>query len=172
MKVLLLNSSEEIMRVIHWFRAVKLLTAGKARRPYGHEDDYDIRTTSGVFKLPTALVLVKYVRVPYKSVPVNKNNVLKRDNYTCQYCGCRLTGSNGTIDHVYPQCFGGKHKWNNVVAACGPCNGLKDNLTLEQAEIQHGMKLLSTPFTPSWDLMSFVGIDTKTRKMWSRWVAV
>ena len=70
MQVLLLNSSEEVLNVIPWHRAVRLLQKGKANVPYGHEDYYRIATGSGYFELPTALVLVKYVHIPYKNASI------------------------------------------------------------------------------------------------------
>jgi hypothetical protein len=143
----------------------------KAKKPYGHDAAYEIQTCNGIFELPTALVLAQYVRVPYRKVTVNKSNVLKRDNFTCQYCECSLTNDTGTIDHIHPKCKGGKDKWLNVVAACSPCNCKKDDLTLEEAEQIHGMRLISQPFVPSHDILSFVGVDKVTRNMWARWVS-
>lgn len=171
-KVLLLNASEEVLKVIGMRKAVKLMSAGKARKPFGHDEEYEIKTASGVFRLPTALVLVKYVRIPYRGVAVNKDNVLRRDNYQCGFCDKKLNNTTGTIDHVMPQCRGGKHTWTNVVAACKPCNNKKDSLTLKEVEKKYGMKLRTKPFVPSRDIVFVVGIDLDTHETWSRWVEV
>lgn len=171
-KVLLLNASEEILKVIRWQHAVKLMLTGKARKPYGHNDEYEIKTMSGVFRLPTALVLVRYVHIPYRNVAVNKDNVLKRDNYTCGYCNKSLSSSTGTIDHVIPQCRGGKHEWTNVVAACKECNCKKDNLSLKEFEKKFNKKLRIDPHVPSRDFMILTGIDTSTHETWTRWVEI
>jgi 5-methylcytosine-specific restriction endonuclease McrA len=165
-KVLLLNRDERILSLIEWQRAVCLYVTGKAIKPYGHEDYYDIKTVSSVFKLPTALVLVTYAHVPYRKVAVNKENVLRRDGYECQYCGKKLTNATGTIDHVVPQSRGGKHLWANVVAACVVCNNSKDNRTPDEA----GMKLRCRPFIPTSDVLIMTAIDLKGRKTWTRWV--
>ena len=45
--VLLLNSSEEVLQVINWRKAVKLLESGKARRPFDYNKTYTIRTVTG-----------------------------------------------------------------------------------------------------------------------------
>ena len=128
MKVLLLNASEEILKIINWQHAVKLMLTGKAQKPHGHKDEYEISTVSGVFRLPTALVLARYVHIPYKNVAVNKDNVLRRDEHTCGYCNKKLSSTTGTVDHIMPQSKGGKNNWLNVVAACKDCNNKKDSL--------------------------------------------
>lgn len=171
-KVLLLNASEEILKVITWRHAVKLMVTGKARKPFGHDDEYEIRTVSGVFRLPTALVLVQYVHIPYRGVAVNKENVLRRDDYTCQFCGRHLSSATGTVDHVTPQSRGGKHEWSNVVASCKPCNNKKDNLTMPEAEKRHGMKLRKKPFVPNRGILMVSAININTHETWSRWIAL
>ena len=167
-KVLLLNASEEILNVIPWRDAATLVYQGKAKRPYGHDESYEIKTATGVFVLPTAIVLIKYVRVPYKRAAVNKENVLKRDGYECQYCGKRLTNATGTIDHVYPRSKGGKHTWSNVVAACSPCNNVKDDFTLDECN----MKLRCRPFVPTAEMVTMTAVDIRTNQSWTRWVFV
>ena len=165
-KVLLLNASEEIVDVIGWQRAATLLFQGKAKRPHNHNEEYEITTTSGIFRLPTALVLVQYVRIPYKRSALNKDNVLKRDGYICQYCGDKLSSTTGTMDHVMPRSRGGKHTWKNVVACCRPCNNKKDNMTPGEAK----MKLKSKPFVPHRDILIVKGVDVRTHQTWTRWV--
>lgn len=171
-KVLLLNASEEVLKVIQWQHAVKLLMTGKARKPFGYNDEYEIRTTSGVFRLPTAIVLMQYVHVPYKNAAVNRENVLRRDEYLCGFCNRKLTSTTGTIEHLQPQSRGGKHEWMNVIAACKDCNNKKDSLTLKEAEKKLGMKLLRKPFIPSRDFIVLTGLDIKTHETWSRWIPI
>jgi 5-methylcytosine-specific restriction endonuclease McrA len=168
MKVLLLNKSEEIIDVISWQDAVSKLLSGRAEKPRGYTDEYEIRTVRGVFRLPSAIVLVSYVRIPYKRAAVNKENVLKRDSYTCQYCGKHLSNSTGTIDHVHPTSRGGKHEWKNVVAACERCNNVKSDKTPAEA----GMKLRSQPFIPTRDFIMLHGIEIHSRDTWTRWMRV
>ena len=45
-----------------------------------------------------------------------------RDKFSCQYCGAVKQSHDLTFDHVIPRSLGGRTNWNNVVAACRPCN--------------------------------------------------
>jgi hypothetical protein len=71
-----------------------------------------------------------------------ERRVLKRDHHTCQYEGCLNRAT--TVDHVVPLCQGGKTTWQNLVAACLPCNQAKGGRTPEQA----GMSLKRVPRGP------------------------
>jgi 5-methylcytosine-specific restriction endonuclease McrA len=55
--------------------------------------------------------------------------ILKRDNYTCYYCG---TPQANTCDHLTPLDKGGTNDFSNLVAACANCNYSKGNRTEEQ----------------------------------------
>lgn len=170
-KILLLNAYESgICGVIAWEKAVLLMLRGRANRPIGHEDIYEIRVSSGTFCLPTVLVLVDYVHIPRKTVACNKINVLKRDNFTCQYCGCKLNDSTGTVDHVFPESRGGKNNWKNVVAACRHCNGKKSNLTLSEAHRKFNMTLTKKPRMPKRDTMTALGLNERLCEKWCRWI--
>ena len=162
--VLVLNSSEVVLDVRPVQRAIRLLMKGKARAPFGFDDYHDIRTSMGVMKVPTALVMAYYVRVPHRHVPCTKVNILRRDGYECQYCGRKLTNSTGTIDHVVPQSKGGRHHWSNVVASCVKCNNRKDNKTPDEA----GMKLRCMPYVPRHDMTAIHAIGK--RGSWKRWM--
>lgn len=48
--------------------------------------------------------------------------VLRRDNYTCRYCGASAPEVKLTVDHVTPVALGGSDEPTNLVSACGPCN--------------------------------------------------
>lgn len=54
-----------------------------------------------------------------------RDEVFKRDKYTCQYCGTK----DGPFhcDHVYPWSKGGETSVDNLVTACRRCNGRKSN---------------------------------------------
>jgi hypothetical protein len=49
--------------------------------------------------------------------------ILRRDQYTCQYCG----GDATTVDHVIPISRGGNDYPDNLVAACTRCNYSKSD---------------------------------------------
>lgn len=51
--------------------------------------------------------------------------VLKRDRFTCVYCGKTGAESELEIDHVHPVSKGGSHHISNLVTACRKCNQAK-----------------------------------------------
>lgn len=65
-QVLLLNASEEILQLINWQRAINLIFNGKAEPPYNYDYKYKIPHSSGVFYLPKAIRLKKYIHIPRK----------------------------------------------------------------------------------------------------------
>ena len=71
--------------------------------------------------------LIRYVRIPrdVHRRKITRKAVLARDAYTCQYCGHEASGL--TVDHVIPRSRGGQSVWENIVAACAPCNRKKGN---------------------------------------------
>lgn len=52
-----------------------------------------------------------------------KEFILKRDNYSCRYCG--KTKGPFEFDHVYPVVRGGESVLENIVTACRRCNRKK-----------------------------------------------
>lgn len=149
--VSLYNASYEKIFELDWKKAVLLYISGKVTAAYfcdgmensvtTEENFLDIVTTSGIFKLPTHIVLKKYVHVPYRNFSPTRKNIFRRDDHCCQYCSCKLNGDDATIDHVLPRSRGGKHIWENVVACCLKCNRKKGDRTPTEAK----MPLLSTP---------------------------
>ena len=139
--VLVLNGSFEPLHFTNARRAITLLLAGKA---VGVEPSPRVvRSPSHSFPLPSVIRLGIYIRKPFvERVAFNKKNILRRDHYTCQYCGRR--GDRLTVDHVRPRARGGDTSWTNVVAACLRCNLQKGSRTLEDA----GMRLLKPPAHP------------------------
>ena len=51
--------------------------------------------------------------------------VLRRDNFTCRYCGRRAPEVVLVVDHVVAEALGGRDEPSNLVAACAECNGGK-----------------------------------------------
>jgi 5-methylcytosine-specific restriction endonuclease McrA len=167
MDVLLLNASEEILDIIDWVRAIKLLFAEKAEKPYNHEDCYKIKTSNGYFELPSVIILRDYVHVPFvRSKSPSKRNVYRRDGNRCQYCGCHLNARNSSIDHVMPRSRGGGHSWSNMVSACKPCNRKKANRTPEEA----GMRLAKAPIAPTRNSIMLNSLEGNAA--WEPWASV
>jgi len=59
-----------------------------------------------------------------------RQNVLMRDNYTCQICGATVKdGVKLEIDHIKPVSKGGTNDENNLQVLCQQCNREKHNRT-------------------------------------------
>lgn len=108
-----------------------------------NEYDVYVHSPSRAWCLPSVIALKSYVKPP--SHPLfTRFNLFLRDGFTCQYCGQQGTTSELTFDHVIPRRAGGRTIWENVVAACAPCNAQKGG-RLPSAS---GMKLRKTPTCP------------------------
>ena len=101
-----------------------------------------MRSPSITVMVPSVARLKRYVPMPehMRSVMLTRKAVCARDADICAYCG----GTADTIDHIVPRAKGGRHVWENVVAACRRCNHKKGNKTLEQL----GWKNHNEPFRP------------------------
>ena len=81
--------------------------------------------------LPSVVSLKKYVKPPQYPA-FTRFNVFLRDGFTCQYCG---SDKDLTFDHVVPRRVGGQTTWENVVAACSPCNLKKGGRLCKEASM-------------------------------------
>ena len=127
-EVLLLNSCEQILKIISWKKAVRFCFRGRRRNRTPHTKTHTIRTVTGEVEIPAAIVLVRFHELPELDVRPTRRNIFKRDNHTCQYCGLHTKNvKNLTIDHVHPRCKGGDNGWTNLVTACFECNNKKGN---------------------------------------------
>jgi 5-methylcytosine-specific restriction endonuclease McrA len=93
------------------------------------EYDTVVHSQRQTIKIPSVVVLKDYVR-PQKRVAFTRFNLFLRDEFKCQYCG---TKGDLTFDHVIPRSRGGVTSWENVVAACSPCNLRKANKPLARS---------------------------------------
>ena len=144
MRTLLLDSSFAPVEVIDWKRAIILLLTGRAEAIDCYSD-INIRSPNISLQLPKTLRLFNIHRSK-RTVKFSRFNVIFRDNFKCQYCGVPGSAKELTIDHIIPISRGGKNTWENVVTACGPCNGRKGNRLLDEI----GLKLDRQPFRPRW----------------------
>ncbi|MCX7680747.1 MAG: HNH endonuclease [Anaerolineae bacterium] len=138
--VLVLNCNYEPIHVCNTRRAMGLILAGKATVVENGRGV--VHTVSRTYERPSVIRLVSMVSRPRPRVRLCKREILRRDDYRCQYCGCE--SAQLTIDHVVPRHRGGEHSWENLVAACPQCNRHKGGRTLAEAK----MRLLRQPFEP------------------------
>lgn len=139
--VLILNVNFEPLHVCNTRRALALVFQGKAEILLNGRGT--IRSASAQFDIPSVIRLGYMVKRPRLQVSLTKREILRRDDYTCQYCNKHTSVL--TIDHVLPRRLGGQHVWTNVVAACPQCNRRKGGKPLETAN----MHLQRPPFEPS-----------------------
>ncbi len=138
-----------------------MLFAGKAERV--EDTAHVMRSPSTTVSVPSVIRLHHFVRQPViPTLSFNKKNILKRDAYTCQYCG-RNGGERMTIDHVIPKSLGGRTVWENVASACRACNLKKGNKPLGEV----GMQLLRKPVRPR--SASYLGILAYASHHYERW---
>ena len=160
--VLLLNVNYEPLNVCNTRRALALVLAEKA--DILHNGKGKISSGSAEFDLPSVIRLRYMVQRPRPRVSLNKREILRRDNYTCQYCGRQTTLL--TVDHVVPRHAGGAHTWNNLVAACPPCNRLKGGKTVQRAH----MHLLREPTEPRPTASYLFGRYLPTHNEWELFI--
>lgn len=138
--VLVLNANFEPINVCSTRRAIGLVLSGKANLVLNGRGE--IKTISRSYPRPSIIRLEKMIHRPRPRIRLTKREVLRRDEYICQYCGQHSAYL--TIDHIVPRRLGGKHAWDNLVAACPACNHRKGGRTVEQAS----MHLLHQPSEP------------------------
>jgi 5-methylcytosine-specific restriction endonuclease McrA len=113
------------------------------------EYDAVVRSQRSSIRIPSVVVLKEFVK-PQKRVAFTRFNLFLRDEFCCQYCGSK---GDLTFDHVVPRSRGGVTSWENVVAACSPCNLRKANKSLSQS----GLHLRHPPRRPTPEDMQRAG---------------
>ena len=130
-KCLVLDSSFIPRSIISTERAFVISYKGNADIIHEHPESFKLINPELDIKKPSIIRVFKYVNQQIHKVPLNRENVFKRDGYCCVYCG-NDNRKTLTLDHVVPQSKGGKDTWENLVTACKRCNGEKSDLTLEE----------------------------------------
>ena len=129
--VLVLNANYAPMMVCTAKRAICLEILDKVDILANYEEK--VNSPSVTLSLPSVIKIRDFVRYDNLSVDLNRKNILSRDEHICQYCGDK--NSPLTIDHILPKGRGGQDLWENLVAACKPCNQKKGNQTPEEASM-------------------------------------
>lgn len=154
---LVLNASFEPLSVVSAQRATCLVVAEKAELL--EDDGAVMRSERLIIPRPSVIRLRYMVTVPFvRRASLSRRAVFARDDERCQYCGGRAD----SIDHVVPRSKGGAHSWENVAAACRPCNLGKRDRTPDEA----GMRLARpcrAPLSTAWVVVSVSGVPESWR---------
>jgi 5-methylcytosine-specific restriction endonuclease McrA len=139
--VLVLNANFEPINVCGFHRALGLMVSEKASLILNGRGF--INTACSVFPIPSVIRLNHMIQRPRLKISLCRNEIFRRDQFTCQYCGKKSLVL--TVDHVCPKHLRGPHTWSNLVTACPGCNHRKGGRTLDES----GMNLLHNPKEPS-----------------------
>jgi 5-methylcytosine-specific restriction endonuclease McrA len=129
-----------------------LVLALKGKAEVLHTNGHVFRSERISMIAPSVVRLNYFVKVPYRArASLSRRAVFVRDNFECQYCGRPAEN----VDHVVPKSRGGLHTWDNVVAACRPCNSRKEN----RAPADVGLRLRRAPAPPHQNVWIMVASD-------------
>jgi 5-methylcytosine-specific restriction endonuclease McrA len=159
---LVLNATYEPLCVVPVRRAAVLVLTEKAV-PVSVGDGL-LRSATTLVVLPSVVRLTRFVRVPFRAhVTLTRRAVFARDGGRCVYCGSAAS----TIDHVVPRSRGGRHVWENVVAACNRCNHVKADRSLHEI----GWRLRQPPAAPTGVAWRVLGHRTPDPR-WLDWLGL
>ena len=143
------------------WREISELRAGE-KQP---DEDW-IRAVHFEIQVPRVIRLLWYDRLPRRSLRLNRQTVLARDEHRCQYCGRRMPNCQLSMDHVIPRSRGGQTTWENVVCACLACNVKKGGRTPREAR----MRLIRKPFRPKRSPLLLLKLNNPKYHSWKTWL--
>ena len=181
-KCLLLNCDFTPIRIIDWKRAILWNIKYEYNMRYGihileHYEDCILCANKRLIKIPAVARTTRYLKTFGSfSIKLSRKNLFTRDNFTCQYCGSYLTGSQLTYDHVIPKSRFLDHKkattWTNITTACIKCNSKKANKTPQEAK----MHLINEPTMPNFSCKYLPWYDevatirSESMDIWSKYI--
>ena len=115
-----------------------------------HENGPEVRAPSITIKAPEVAVLTRHTPVLFREIVFSHRNVMKRDRYTCQYCGAQPGVSELAVDPVVPTARGGAVNWTNCVTACDRCRQRKG----DRIPCEVGLALRRSPRRPAFTPVS------------------
>jgi len=75
-----------------------------------------------------------------KAIPKKlRFEILKRDDFTCQYCGVSSPDTTLHLDHIEPVSKGGTNDPSNLTTSCHNCNIGKSDRLLTESHIAEGL---------------------------------
>lgn len=166
MRVLVLNMDYSPINITTLQQGFKLVFKGKAEI-VSHEKDNPILTERKKYIRPTVIRLLRYITLPFRKVNLNRQNVFRRDDHKCVYCGDK---ENLTLDHVVPRSKGGSNTWDNLLTCCGSCNVKKGDKDVDSFLNEHGLTMHHKPFKPTY--LYFVEKINKVNSDWKQFVGI
>lgn len=164
---LLLNANGLPLSVIplstySWQEAIKMVYSEKCSI-IDEYDDLFVHSPTTEMKVPAVMMLNEYHYIN-QTVDYNRNHILLRDDYTCQYCGLESYNDQRclTMDHVTPRFLGGTTGFHNIVTACHSCNMEKAHYTK--------MKPKNLPKRPTYYQLVFKRIKYPINVPTEKWI--
>lgn len=155
-RCLLLNADYSPLSVIGWKKAMIWSMRYSSDSRYAieiidfYKNDYIRGVHDKKFPIPAVAKTCRYFKLNTHKITFSRKNIFLRDDYMCQYCGCKFSETELTYDHVIPKsCWKTENRssatnWTNIVTACISCNRRKANRTPKQAN----MPLKNLPSAP------------------------
>ncbi len=137
----------------------------RRHRYRGPEEDW-IRAVHFDVQVPRVIRLLRYDRLPNRSIRLNRHTIFARDEHRCQYCGRRFPTAELSLDHVLPRSRGGETTWENVVCCCVDCNVRKGGRTPQEAH----MKLVARPVRPKRSPLLTLKLRNPKYASWKTWL--
>ena len=93
-----------------------------------------------------------------------KQELMKRQDNTCVYCGYRRIARTLDIDHMIPAVRGGSNDESNLQVICRPCNQRKGLQTDQEFRARYTRLVPATPLTPPQRRISQNEFKEETRR--------
>jgi hypothetical protein len=160
-KTLVLNNAFIATHIISSSRAFVIHYKGNADILTVHPNAFfKTITTEDRYAKPSIIRVNKWIHLDYNKIPFSRENVFRRDQHACVYCGEKRKDLL-TLDHVLPRSKGGTDTWENVVTACRRCNNEKSDLLIEEWGRTH-----PNPYRPHYLLLMHKNIGTRVPDEW------